>query len=96
MQVETERLVEICTANGYAKPVVYQGLFNPINRRAQEELFPTLKKHGIRFVALFAAAASKAAAVAVGMLLSRLGRARAGPAPSIREAPRQRTGPSSR
>lgn len=49
--VEVDRCVELCRGHGYALPVAYQGLYNAINRRVEDELFPTLRKHGIAFVA---------------------------------------------
>ena len=30
---------------------MYQGLYNPLNRRVEQELLPTLRKHNISFVA---------------------------------------------
>lgn len=49
--VEVDRCVELCQASGYTLPVAYQGLYNAINRRVEEELLPTLRKHSISFVA---------------------------------------------
>jgi len=49
--VEVTRIMEICKAKGLTAPTVFQGLYNPINRRVQDELFPTLKEHGMSFVA---------------------------------------------
>ena len=46
-----ERCVELCTGHGYPLPVAYQGLYNAINRRVEDELLPTLRKHKIVFVA---------------------------------------------
>ena len=42
-------MVQICKANGYVQPTVYQGLYNAINRRVEPELFPCLRKFGIAF-----------------------------------------------
>ena len=42
-------MVQICKANGYVQPTVYQGLYNAINRRVEPELFPCLRKFGISF-----------------------------------------------
>jgi len=50
-QGETELIVKICKDKGYPLPTVYQGLYNPINRRVETELFPTLRAHNISFVA---------------------------------------------
>lgn len=50
-KVETERIVSICKEKGYPLPTVYQGLYNPINRRIEDELLPTLRENKIAFVA---------------------------------------------
>jgi aflatoxin B1 aldehyde reductase len=39
----------ICSANGWVTPTVYQGLYNALSRRAENELFPDLAELGIRF-----------------------------------------------
>lgn len=44
--VETERCLALCAENGWAAPTVYQGLYNPLNRRIEAELLPTLRKVG--------------------------------------------------
>lgn len=41
----------ICQAHGWPKPTVYQGLYNPLSRKVEAELFPALRKLGIRFYA---------------------------------------------
>jgi len=41
----------ICKANNYVLPTVYQGRYNAITRKVESELFPALKKFGIRFYA---------------------------------------------
>ncbi|KAI8929603.1 Aldo/keto reductase [Entophlyctis helioformis] len=41
----------ICKANGYVLPTVYQGRYNAISRDVEPELFPCLRKLGIRFYA---------------------------------------------
>jgi len=46
---EVEEIVSICEANGFVKPSVYQGQYNPICRGAEDELFAVLRKHGIAF-----------------------------------------------
>lgn len=48
---QVERIHEICTAEGYPPPSVYQGLYNPISRSNDEGLFPTLRKLNISFYA---------------------------------------------
>ncbi|EKM52789.1 uncharacterized protein PHACADRAFT_212001 [Phanerochaete carnosa HHB-10118-sp] len=51
MSWEVAQIVEICKANGYVKPTVYQGLYNAMNRNVEPELFPCLRKYGISFYA---------------------------------------------
>ena len=41
----------ICNNNGWPLPKVYQGLYNGLSRKAESELFPALKKLGMRFYA---------------------------------------------
>lgn len=48
---EVETIVQICEEQGYVKPTVYQGQYNPIVRSGEKELFPVLRKHGIAFYA---------------------------------------------
>lgn len=48
---EVQRAMELCDQLGLVKPSVYQGLYNPLNRMAEEELIPTLRRHGAGFVA---------------------------------------------
>ncbi|GJE95560.1 aldo/keto reductase [Phanerochaete sordida] len=49
MSWEVAELVEICKANGYVRPTVYQGLYNAMNRNVEPELFPCLRKYGLSF-----------------------------------------------
>jgi len=49
--VEMQRAFEICEEHNLTKPKVYQGLYNPLNRRVEEELLPVLRRHGCSFVA---------------------------------------------
>ncbi|KAH7916003.1 Aldo/keto reductase [Hygrophoropsis aurantiaca] len=51
MSWEVAQMVEICKANGYIQPTVYQGLYNAIQRTVEPELFPCLRKYGISFYA---------------------------------------------
>lgn len=51
MAEEVEQIVEICEREGLIKPTVYQGQYNAIARSGEENLFPTLRKHGISFYA---------------------------------------------
>ncbi|KPM34299.1 hypothetical protein AK830_g12274 [Neonectria ditissima] len=53
---EVEHLMQLCAANGWLSPSVYQGHYNAISRTAEEELLPVLRKHGIRFFAYSPAA----------------------------------------
>ncbi|KAJ7848074.1 NADP-dependent oxidoreductase domain-containing protein [Mycena leptocephala] len=39
----------IAEKNGWIRPTVYQGVYNLLERQAETELFPFLKKFGIRF-----------------------------------------------
>ena len=43
--------IQICKDESYPLPEVYQGLYNPINRRVEKELLPVLRSNGIAFVA---------------------------------------------
>jgi len=44
-------IYHICKANGWVLPTIYQGMYNPITRQVEGELFPCLRKLGIRFYA---------------------------------------------
>ncbi|KAH8653206.1 NADP-dependent oxidoreductase domain-containing protein [Tricladium varicosporioides] len=46
-----EKYIEVCEANQYVKPTVYQGHYNAIMRGHEENLFPILRKHGIKYYA---------------------------------------------
>lgn len=48
---EVEQFVSRARAKGFVKPTVYQGQYNPIVRGGEKQLFPLLRKHGIRFYA---------------------------------------------
>ncbi|KIJ69452.1 hypothetical protein HYDPIDRAFT_106074 [Hydnomerulius pinastri MD-312] len=48
---EVAQIVEICKANGYIRPTVYQGLYNAVQRSVEPELFSCLRKYGISFYA---------------------------------------------
>jgi aflatoxin B1 aldehyde reductase len=48
---EVKRAFDLCQEHGLAKPTVYQGLYNPLNRMVESELLPLLKEHGCAFVA---------------------------------------------
>lgn len=46
---EVAEIVTIAKSNGWIKPTVYQGLYNALERNVESELFPCLRKFGIRF-----------------------------------------------
>ena len=48
---EVEQMYNICKQNNYILPSVYQGNYNPITRRNEQELFPLLRKLEIQFYA---------------------------------------------
>ncbi|KAI5900351.1 Aldo/keto reductase [Schizophyllum commune H4-8] len=48
---EVAEIYYICKANGWLLPTVYQGRYNAIQREVEAELFPCLRKFGIRFYA---------------------------------------------
>ncbi|KAF4943679.1 hypothetical protein FSARC_14857 [Fusarium sarcochroum] len=48
---EVETFLKICEKNGYVKPRVYQGQYNPIVRGGEKELLPFLRQHGMAFYA---------------------------------------------
>ena len=48
---EVARCFDLCEKHGFAKPTVYQGLYNPLNRAVEDELLPLLKANGCAFIA---------------------------------------------
>ena len=48
---EVSRAFTLCEEHGLTKPTVYQGLYNPLNRAAEDQLIPLLHAHGASFVA---------------------------------------------
>lgn len=48
---EMERAFRLCEEHRLAKPTVYQGLYNPLNRMVELELIPVLRANGCSFVA---------------------------------------------
>ncbi|KAN0105861.1 aflatoxin B1 aldehyde reductase member 2 [Hyaloscypha variabilis] len=46
---QVQQVYDVCKANGLVLPTVYEGLYNPVNRKTEEELLPLLRKLGIRF-----------------------------------------------
>lgn len=51
--LEMNRAFELCDKHELtnATPKVYQGLYNPLNRRVEKDLLPVLRRHGCSFVA---------------------------------------------
>ncbi|KAA1472009.1 Aldo/keto reductase [Dentipellis sp. KUC8613] len=49
MSWEVAEMVQICRANGWIQPTVYQGVYNAIHRSVEPELFPCLRKYGMSF-----------------------------------------------
>lgn len=43
--------LHLCKANGWPEPKVYQGLYNGLSRKVEQELFPALRNSGMRFYA---------------------------------------------
>ncbi|CAF1359429.1 unnamed protein product [Adineta steineri] len=48
---EVQQMYNICKEKNYVLPSVYQGNYNPITRKNEQELFPLLRKLGIHFYA---------------------------------------------
>ena len=48
---EVARAFSLCAEHGLTKPTVCQGLYNPLNRLAEDELIPTLHANGASFIA---------------------------------------------
>ncbi|TVY80896.1 Oxidoreductase sirO [Lachnellula suecica] len=46
---QVREVYDICKAKAFVLPTVYQGLYNPVNRKQEEELLPLLRKLGIAF-----------------------------------------------
>lgn len=51
MSWEVAEVVGICDRRGFKQPTVYQGIYNLLDRTPEGELFPCLRKFGIRFAA---------------------------------------------
>ena len=56
-EVEVQRAVDLCKEHGWITPTIYQGLYNPLNRRVEQTLLPVLRENKIEFVAYNALAA---------------------------------------
>lgn len=48
---ELTEIYYICKANNWVVPTVYQGMYNPLTRMVEAELFPCIRRLGIRFYA---------------------------------------------
>ena len=48
---EVEEAYRICEEKGYVRPSAYQGQYNPLTRGGEQELFPLLRRLGMRFYA---------------------------------------------
>lgn len=48
---EVEDVVQLSEERGWVRPSVYQGIYSAVARRCEDELFPTLRRHGIAFYA---------------------------------------------
>ena len=46
---QVQQVYDICKAKGLVLPTVYEGLYNPVNRKPEEELLPLLRKLTISF-----------------------------------------------
>ncbi len=46
---QVQHVYDVCKAKGLVLPTIYEGLYNPVNRKPEEELFPLLRKLGIAF-----------------------------------------------
>lgn len=53
---QVEEVYAICKREGYPLPTVYQGMYNPLSRGPEKDLFPTLRKLDIAFYAFSPAA----------------------------------------
>ncbi|KAH6999345.1 NADP-dependent oxidoreductase domain-containing protein [Ilyonectria destructans] len=48
---EVEEIIQVAKEKNFVVPSVYQGNYSAVARRADEEIFPTLRKHNISFYA---------------------------------------------
>lgn len=48
---DVEKIYQHCKTHNYVLPTVYQGNYNPLGRRQETELLPTLRRLGISFYA---------------------------------------------
>ena len=47
---EVKKIINICEANEYPKPVVYQGHYNALTRKMEEKLLPVLRQNKNRIL----------------------------------------------
>ncbi|KAI9716729.1 MAG: hypothetical protein M1828_007535 [Chrysothrix sp. TS-e1954] len=47
---EVAEVVMTCRANGWVRPTIYQGMYNPITRSIEQELIPACKRYGLSVV----------------------------------------------
>ena len=53
---EVKEICAICEEQGYPKPAVYQGHYNALTRKMEDELLPVLRENGVAFYAFSPAA----------------------------------------
>lgn len=51
MAWEVSAMVEMCRANGWVQPSVYQGVYNALHRTIEAELIPCLRHYEMAFYA---------------------------------------------
>lgn len=49
MSWEVAQIQELCIANRWVRPQVYQGVYNALHRSIEHELMPCLRKYGMSF-----------------------------------------------
>jgi aflatoxin B1 aldehyde reductase len=47
---EVAEVVMTCKANGWVRPTIYQGMYNPITRSIEQELIPACRRYGLEVV----------------------------------------------
>lgn len=45
----SKKWMSVCDEKGYVRPSVYQGQYNLLCRRCEDDLMPVLKKYGMAF-----------------------------------------------
>ena len=48
---DIDKIAEICEEKYGMKPVVFEGVYNAFSRNVEDELFPDIREHGMRFTA---------------------------------------------